>query len=420
MASVYDLMKIPANTVQVSRSPTGTLEFSGSNVGRDWQYTGETDWESQMGGAGQGGYLYNETFEDTMRRAYEQTHLDRIKESLGNEELDTAMTLQRQAAAALKAGAKEEQVAPVLRRAEQLQKIGENRLKLETSSKETRQQQASELLLGVNSQEDLDVAASRLADLGIVLPENYRTFNTQTKEALTNEAIKSKKGMELREQQLKLEKSANEMKKKQQEELLAQQAVEKSVAGSAERASTMITTIEDALTQISEPSVARAFRTGPLAYLTGSFGGLPAYNYKQLLEPLTSNEAFKQMQKMKDESATGATGLGPVQIKEFEALQRTLASLDTYQEEDQVRKNLNKIKTSYSRILTSLVDENKTDVLNKYGLLDEALTVYVNSGKTLPKGIVNNAVISGGKVYYKPANFTDEQWEAYKSDIGAQ
>jgi hypothetical protein len=52
-----DIESKPTNLVQVSRSPSGTLEFSGKNVTGDVDYTGIPNWRSSKGGAFQGGFM---------------------------------------------------------------------------------------------------------------------------------------------------------------------------------------------------------------------------------------------------------------------------------------------------------------------------------------------------------------------------
>jgi len=52
-----DIESKPTNLVQVSRSPSGTLEFSGKNVTGDIDYTGMPNWRSSKGGAFQGGFM---------------------------------------------------------------------------------------------------------------------------------------------------------------------------------------------------------------------------------------------------------------------------------------------------------------------------------------------------------------------------
>jgi hypothetical protein len=361
--------------------------------------------------------LENKRQEGLVRTAYEQTYTDRIQESLGNEELDLANSLRAQATAAAKAGVKQEKIDPIIKRAEQFQKMGETRLKTETDTRQSKQDQATEILFGVNSQRDLDAAAVKLADLGLVLPENLRQFNQQTKEALMQEATKSKKGMELREKQLKIEKEMRAVKEAEKEEMLSREASEATQASKASSASQLVTILDEAIDRVSTPA-GQTLATGFVGGATSYIWGTPGYNLQELLVPVVSNEAFTQMQALKDASDTGATGLGPIAIKEFEALQKTRASLSVGQDPKQLKNNLTKIKNSYTKILGNMLDEGKEDILQKYGLLDEALAVTGRELSKKRKNKLEDSVVILGKVYNRPEDFTDDEWEQYKSEVG--
>lgn len=69
-------------------------------------------------------------------------------------------------------------------------------------------------------------------------------------------------------------------------------------------------------------------------------GGTEASNIESVLTSVKAVLGFDQMQRMKDATSTGATGLGQIAVKEFEALQAAVASLDQKQESEQLRESL--------------------------------------------------------------------------------
>ena len=67
--------------------------------------------------------------------------------------------------------------------------------------------------------------------------------------------------------------------------------------------------------------------------------GTPASDLKSSLITLRANIGFKAISLMKEQSATGATGLGQVAVPEFEALQGSLANLEQSQSPARLKEN---------------------------------------------------------------------------------
>ncbi len=84
---------------------------------------------------------------------------------------------------------------------------------------------------------------------------------------------------------------------------------------------------------------------------------------ESLYSQLRSKEAFRELQRLKDASETGATGLGPIALKEFEALQQATARLSTgLPYEDQIRE-LEKLDTAYTNLI-DLANQYEQEVLS--------------------------------------------------------
>lgn len=74
------------------------------------------------------------------------------------------------------------------------------------------------------------------------------------------------------------------------------------------------------------------------------------------IETIKSNLAFAQLNALKEASKSGASGLGAVTVKEFEALQSSISKLDPYSKN--FKNDLERIDKTYTRLLDQL--EGKT------------------------------------------------------------
>ena len=74
---------------------------------------------------------------------------------------------------------------------------------------------------------------------------------------------------------------------------------------------------------------------------------LNALDVDKLGEYNKANIGFDRLQRMRDESPTGGA-LGQVAVKELDALQASLGSLDTSQSSDQLLRNLERLEQSIS------------------------------------------------------------------------
>ena len=68
--------------------------------------------------------------------------------------------------------------------------------------------------------------------------------------------------------------------------------------------------------------------------------GTQAYNVDQLVQTIKSNLGFESLKAMKEQSKTGASGLGALSDAELQLLTSMVASLDTGQSPDQLKKQL--------------------------------------------------------------------------------
>jgi hypothetical protein len=98
--------------------------------------------------------------------------------------------------------------------------------------------------------------------------------------------------------------------------------------------------------------------TGVPGQVLSRVGGTRARDLQSQLETIKGNLGFDRLQEMRDNSPTGGA-LGQVAVQELMALQSTVASLDQAQSDEQLRRNLDKIRRHYTRWLDVVQQASK-------------------------------------------------------------
>lgn len=149
--------------------------------------------------------------------------------------------------------------------------------------------------------------------------------------------------------------------------------------------------------------------TGTLGAIVGEKGGVLAAGSARKtaearIQTIKANIGFDRLNQMRAESPTGGA-LGNITEQELAFLQSVLGSIDLGQKDTQILANLKRLENHYNAIMKKAQAYPNAD---KYGF-----------GKAkVPSG--PDTVNVGGKTYSRPANFTDEQWNAYKQSVGAK
>lgn len=149
--------------------------------------------------------------------------------------------------------------------------------------------------------------------------------------------------------------------------------------------------------------------TGTLGAIVGEKGGVLAAGSARKtaearIQTIKANIGFDRLNQMRAESPTGGA-LGNITEQELAFLQSVLGSIDLSQKDTQILANLKRLENHYNAIMKKAQAYPNAD---KYGF-----------GKAkAPSG--PDTVNVGGKTYSRPANFTDEQWNAYKQSVGAK
>lgn len=134
---------------------------------------------------------------------------------------------------------------------------------------------------------------------------------------------------------------------------------------------------------------------GLIGQVMSTFGGTDATDLESVLDSIKAKIGFKELQDMRRESPTGGA-LGQIAVKELEFLQSVEGSLKQKQSPDQLRKNLQAILESASRLEGDLKKNPPTWDFNPGKSSGGAAPVPVNSeaeAAQLPKGTV--VIING-------------------------
>lgn len=133
--------------------------------------------------------------------------------------------------------------------------------------------------------------------------------------------------------------------------------------------------------------------------------GTKSYDLNKAIDTIKANVGFAQLQEMRAASKSGASGLGQLAVKELEALQAVLGSLDVGQSPEKRQKNLNAVKTHYQNWLNIMEKSNnqteKSPISNSSSSLPPSKRVP-EGGVVTSKGMYYSK--KGGKVFISDAN----------------
>lgn len=135
-----------------------------------------------------------------------------------------------------------------------------------------------------------------------------------------------------------IQQKIDDLKEKAAERADKKIAAAESAVGAADR---IIGKVDEAIPLVSN------FTTG-FGSVTTYIPGTPGANLRSTIETIKANLGFDRLQQMRDASPTGGA-LGQVAVKELDALQASVSSLDLNQSSERIRNNLEQIKTHYSR-----------------------------------------------------------------------
>lgn len=150
---------------------------------------------------------------------------------------------------------------------------------------------------------------------------------------------------------------------------------EKQIQGSIASAERVLGTVRGAIDRVG--STTAGFGGSTLAKIPGT----SARDLASDVETIKANLGFDRLQQMRDESPTGGA-LGAIAVQELVALQSTVASLDTAQSPEQLKRNLKKIDQHYTNWLKTMKGEKPSGVsVPKEKNVFDAADAILNGGK---------------------------------------
>jgi len=114
--------------------------------------------------------------------------------------------------------------------------------------------------------------------------------------------------------------------------------------GAVQKADTVIQKVDEAMALVGPMTTGLI---GNLrSTLPGRVTGSGAYDLEKTVDTIKANLGFSELQAMREASPTGGA-LGQVAVQELSMLQSTIASLDTGQDDDVLRRNLQQVKQHF-------------------------------------------------------------------------
>ena len=127
---------------------------------------------------------------------------------------------------------------------------------------------------------------------------------------------------------------------------------EQAVESARAKAQWVSATVDEAIGMIGE-TLGLSGEAGFVGKTMSNVPGTKAYNLARTIETIKANLGFDALQEMRANSPTGGA-LGQVAVQELVALQAAVTNLDVGQTDEQLKANLNKVKTHYARWLNAV------------------------------------------------------------------
>jgi hypothetical protein len=97
--------------------------------------------------------------------------------------------------------------------------------------------------------------------------------------------------------------------------------------------------------------------------LVSNIPGTPSADFAAQIDTVISKIGFDRLREMRESSPNGSSGLGALNVKEFDALQNSLANLKKSQGYEQFQSNLAIVQKNYDRVITSLEQDKRFFVI---------------------------------------------------------
>jgi len=145
--------------------------------------------------------------------------------------------------------------------------------------------------------------------------------------------------------------------------------------------------------------------TGIIGEVASKIPGSMRRSAEGMINTIRANIGFDRLSQMRAESPTGGA-LGNITEQELAYLQSVLGTINLDQNPKTLLENLDRLEKVYKGILKKAAAYPNAA---KYGF----------GSPTSSSGRVESVTVNG-KTYTRPANFTDQQWAAYKKAMGVE
>jgi hypothetical protein len=179
-------------------------------------------------------------------------------------------------------------------------------------------------------------------------------------------------------------KAQAERAKLENENRLADEKRQRGLQGQKSQANLIIGKVDEALGKVN------GWSTGFVGQKLSGLGGSDSYDLNKAVDTIKANLGFQELQAMRENSPTGGA-LGAIAVQELQALQSTIASLDTAQSQDQLKTNLAQIKTHYQNVIDTM--DGKTP--QGYGNVMKGNETMPQNAKPVPKSLIKGQKYKG-------------------------
>lgn len=203
--------------------------------------------------------------------------------------------------------------------------------------------------------------------------------------------------------------------------------LEKEAEAGASRAEGTVTTSKVVLDEIGRlrGMIKNEKLVQPITGITGEVAskipGSMRRSAQGLVDTIRANIGFDRLAQMRAESPTGGA-LGNITEQELAYLQSVLGTINLDQNPKTLLENLDRLEKLYQGILKKAAAYPNAA---KYGFVSPTTaggssdSTATTSSSNSRSGRVESVTING-KTYARPANFTDQQWAAYKKAMGVE
>lgn len=200
---------------------------------------------------------------------------------------------------------------------------------------------------------------------GQKLPSSIQGYNLAKKEGFEGDYVKFKQVISGKGpmQELEMMKLQTQIADIQERIQARQTAKEEKKQMKEKKTKTLVTGIDSVIDDIDKAiSLTRGTTTGLTGLIYAKKPGSPAHLLRSKIKTIQANLGLDKLNQMKEASATGASGLGPLTERELADLRASIADLDPLLSDEELIKNFEKIKRHYNNWKRMLIEKTPQEI----------------------------------------------------------